>query len=112
MKQQEIFVERIIENRPEFNGAEYDAGKDKRRLTGQILRVFMAMSDGCWRTLGEIAQITGDPEASVSAQLRHLRKKRFGEYVVERRARGDREHGLFEYRVVIGDDAQSAQEAI
>ena len=31
---------------------------------------------GDWRTLRSIADCTGDPEASVSAQLRHLRKDR------------------------------------
>jgi len=49
--------------------------------------------------LSEIAAAAGDPEASVSAQLRHLRKPRFGSYVVEKRPRGDRSAGLFEYRV-------------
>ena len=57
------------------------------------------MHDGRWRTLDEIASTTGDPPASISAQLRHLRKRRFGAHVVERQARGDRSHGLWEYRV-------------
>lgn len=83
-----------------FNGPEYIPAVDDKRLTGQILRVFDAMSDGEWRTLGEIQSITGDPQASISAQLRHLRKKRFGEHTVNRRARGDRERGLFEYQLV------------
>ncbi len=57
------------------------------------------MRDGKWRTLDEIATFTGDPHASVSAQLRHLRKARFGGHKVEKRARGDRHCGLFEYRL-------------
>jgi hypothetical protein len=57
------------------------------------------MKDGQWRTLEEIAQATGDPQASVSAQLRHLRKNKFGSYIVNKRSRGDREHGLWEYQV-------------
>ena len=57
------------------------------------------MIDGEWRTLSEIEFITGDPQASISAQLRHLRKERFGGYLVELRSRGDRENGLFEYRL-------------
>jgi DNA-binding transcriptional regulator GbsR (MarR family) len=61
----------------------------------------MLMRDGRWRTLDEIARSTGDPHASISAQLRHLRKARFGEHTVDKRARGDRRQGLFEYRVQV-----------
>lgn len=82
-----------------FNGPAYEPEHDQARLTGQIQRVFDLMHDGRWRTLDEIASTTGDPPASVSAQLRHLRKRRFGAHVVERQARGDRSHGLWEYRL-------------
>src|SRR2546425_1508133 len=41
-----------------------------------------------WLTLREIAAITHYGEASISAQLRHLRKPAFGSYVVEKRRRG------------------------
>jgi len=84
-----------------FNGPDYDPRHDNVRLTGQILRVYTLMRDGQWRTLDEIAGSTGDPHASVSAQLRHLRKPRFGGHVVEKRPRGDRERGLWEYRLVV-----------
>lgn len=80
-------------------GGGYVPARDNARLAGQMKRVWDAMSDGRWRTLGEIAAVTGDPEASVSAQLRHLRKERFGGHRVEKRARGDAAGGLFEYRV-------------
>jgi|SRR5262252_2522553 len=82
-----------------FNGPEYDPAIDHERLAGQMQRVFDLMIDGNWRTLSEISDATGDPAASVSAQLRHLRKPRFGSFVVDRRARGDRARGLFEYRL-------------
>lgn len=85
---------------PRFNGPAYEPEHDDVRLTGQLLRVFALMQDGHWRTLDEIATVTGDPPASISAQLRHLRKRRFGSHVVERQARGDRDHGLWEYRVI------------
>lgn len=81
-----------------FNGPEYRPS-DNPRLGAQITRVHGVMIDGLWRTLSEIAAATGDPEASVSAQLRHLRKERFGSYLVERQPRNDRSHGLFEYRL-------------
>jgi DNA-binding Lrp family transcriptional regulator len=62
--------------------------------------VYRLMVDGQWRTLAEIAEATGAPEASVSARLRDLRKRKFGGHVVARRPRGDRALGLFEYQLV------------
>lgn len=81
----------------EFNGSGYDHTLDHTRLRGQIQRVHTAMRDGEWRTLGEIEARTGDPQASISAQLRHLRKKKFGDHQVDKRRRGD--GGLWEYRL-------------
>lgn len=83
-----------------FNGPEYQTVEDHKRLTKQIDRVRSAMMDGKWRTLEEINKMTGDPVASISAQLRHLRKPRFGSWTVNRRARGDRDTGLFEYQLL------------
>lgn len=85
---------------PHFDGTEYQPEFDFVRLTGQLSRIFMLMSDGRWRTLIEIEWETGDPAASISAQLRNLRKPRFGGHIVEKRCRGNRSNGLFEYRVV------------
>jgi len=82
-----------------FNGPVYEPEHDKARLTGQILRVFNLMKDGVWRTLDEISAATGDPPASVSAQLRHLRKDRFGSHNVIKRHRGERKAGLWEYKI-------------
>jgi hypothetical protein len=83
---------------PRFDGAVYDPARDQARLTKQLGRVFDVMKGGAWRTLQEIASATGDPETSVSAQLRHLRKPRFGEYVVEKRRRYAA-GGTWEYRL-------------
>lgn len=85
--------------RRKFDGSDYVPALDDTRLTGQILRVYECMSDGRWRTLGEIERATGDPQASISAQLRHLRREKWGGHSVEKRTRGDREHGLYEYRL-------------
>lgn len=79
-----------------FDGADYVPPRDDPRLTSQHQRLRALMQDGEWRTLNEIARQTGDPEASMSAQLRHLRKKRFGGHQVERRHEGG---GLYKYRV-------------
>lgn len=82
-----------------FNGSDYSPKHDNVRLTKQIKRVFDLMKDGEWRTLDEIAFNTDDPEASVSAQLRNLRKDRFGAHEVNKRIRGERKHGLYEYQL-------------
>jgi hypothetical protein len=94
-------------DRPRFNGPEYKTKEDHERLTRQHERVREAMRDGEWRTLDEIAALTGDPVASVSAQLRHLRKPRFGSWNVDRRSvpRRDGSRGaLFEYRLRARDE--------
>lgn len=82
---------------PTFDGEDYTPARDEARLTGQLARIWTLMRDGCWRTLPAIASATDDPPASVSAQLRHLRKPRFGGHTVERRYV---DHGLYEYRVI------------
>ena len=79
-----------------FDGADYDRDRDNIRLGEQCNRVFGLMMDGEWRTLGDIARLCSAPTPSVSAQLRHLRKPRFGGWNVERRHVGN---GLYEYRI-------------
>ena len=86
-------------NKIRFNGPDYDPEHDLIRLTGQIQRVFNTIKDNNWYTLDEIHKATNDPHASISAQLRHLRKKRFGSYTIEKRPRGNRYKGLWEYRL-------------
>jgi len=83
-----------------FNGPDYDPVQDNARLNNQMNRVFECMKDGVWRTLSEIEELIGDPQSSISAQLRHLRKERFGKHTVNRRSRGNRAHGLYEYQLV------------
>lgn len=83
-----------------FDGPNYSPDLDRARLTGQIKRVFDLMQDEWWRTLAEIESYTRDPQASISAQLRHLRKHRFGGHTVNKRRRGDPEQGLFEYQLI------------
>ena len=87
-----------------FNGDDYQPARDNPRLRGQLLRVWTQVKDGRWQTLRSIADATGDPEASVSAQLRHLRKQRFGGYEIEKRHVRD---GLYEYRLYTGSNNDS-----
>jgi hypothetical protein len=76
-----------------YDGATF---ADTPRLDAQMDRIRELMFDGKWRTLNDISETTGDPPASISAQLRHLRKDRFGGYNVEKQYVGD---GLYLYRV-------------
>jgi hypothetical protein len=74
----------------------------------EVLRgVMLAAAEGnAWLTLEELAMKTSFPEASISAQLRHMRKEEHGAYRVEKRKRewqealrtNTREH-VWEYRV-------------
>lgn len=71
----------------------------RRRLSGElspsvetqleaIRELMLSLSSrGAWLTLAEIAEQTEIGEASISAQLRHLRKPRHGRYKVEKRPR-------------------------
>jgi len=87
----------------DFDGPNYDPALDQDRLTKQMGRVYDLMFDRKWRTLSEIEYKTGDPQASISARLRDLRKPRFGGYTVDRRRRGTKTRGLFEYRLSKGE---------
>jgi hypothetical protein len=66
----------------------------------QLTRVHNALKGGQWLTLPELHVITGDPVASVSAQIRHLRKPEHGTYTIKKRRRGESRRGLFEYRLI------------
>ena len=69
---------------------------EKTKAGLQRGRVHRAMSDGQWHTLAKISEITKDPEASVSARLRDLRKKKFGGFIVDRQRL---DSGLYRYRI-------------
>lgn len=80
-----------------FDGDDYQPERDDVRLTDQLARIWQVMKGGQWHTLRQIAIATGDPEASISAQLRHLRKPRFGGHTVEKNYVGN---GLYTYRLI------------
>lgn len=84
----------------DFNGPTYQRKFDHERLSGQILLIFEVMKDQHWRTCAEIHYATGDPHPSISAQLRHLCKPRFGGHTLNKRPRGDRYQGLWEYQLI------------
>ena len=88
-----------------FDGADYNHERDSERLTSQLSKIMDVVKDGNWRTLKEIADITLYPEASISAQLRHLRKERFGSHEVEKTYI---KNGLYKYRVIINKGDKNA----
>lgn len=82
---------------PARDGDTYDHDRDGARLNRQAQAVYALMKDGEWRTLLGIAALLDEPEASVSARLRDLRKEKFGSHIVERRYIAD---GVWQYRVL------------
>ena len=85
------------------DGSTYVRNRDRDRLNRQARLVYLAILDDSWHTLPELSRRTGEPEASISARLRDLRKPRFGRHIIERRYAGQ---GLWEYRYggLAGDD--------
>jgi hypothetical protein len=97
------------------------SARNQREASTQLACIRDLMLDaarrGAWLTLAEIAELTEFGEASISAQLRHLRKARHGRYRVEKRLRraggaaaGNGE-AIWEYRVSAppwgGSDAEA-----
>ena len=90
--------------------------EDETQLAAIRELMLRACARGVWLSLGEIAEATEFAEASISAQLRHLRKPHHGAHCVEKRrreaARGGAARGtirdgrrgpvLWEYRVLPG----------
>lgn len=70
--------------------------RDAPRLRAQLERVRNLMRDGEWRTLAQIGDATGAPEASASARLRDLRR----EGLTVERKRVPKANGLHVYRVL------------
>lgn len=84
-------------------GASFDQALDGARIDKQF-NAIKALLESCrviaqWLTLAEIEEHTGYTSASISAQLRHLRKAKFGSHKVEkrRRATAGQSSGAWEY---------------
>lgn len=70
-----------------------------RTQRGVLCDVMLSAAEcGAWLTLGELGKLTKYPPASISAQLRHLRKPQYGGFVVEKRRREGEELGRSEER--------------
>lgn len=82
-----------------FDGAAFNQELDGKRLTKQIYRIFDLMKGGKYFTLREIEDLTGYPQASISAQIRNLSKPRFGSHPHHKRRRDG--GGTWEYKLIV-----------
>ncbi len=83
-----------------FNGSDYQPRRDNTRLMHQHKLVFDLMKDAKWRSLKDIEYLIKQPQASISAQLRHLRKSRFGGHTLNKRYVNN---GLYEYQLIVNE---------
>ena len=79
-------------------GPAYVEAIDGARIGRQMSDIRNIMVTGAAYTLAELEDRTGYPQSSISAQLRHLRKDRFGGYDVQKRRRTA---GTWEYFIVV-----------
>lgn len=75
--------------------------EDDVRLTKQQDSIYQYMKDGKWYSLQQIEQATGHPQASISAQLRNLRKPKFGGHQVITRHITGTGRGNYEYQLTL-----------
>ena len=79
----------------------YQPGRTQRETLLMVLRI--AAQHGTWVTLAELAAKTKFPPASISAQLRHLRKAQYGAWGIEKRRREwITDELVWEYRLAEG----------
>jgi len=83
------------------NEGMFRPGRTQRETLLMVLR--LAAGYERWVTLAEMAASTRFPPASISAQLRHLRKPEYGGWAVEKRRREwVTEEVVWEYRLAEG----------
>ena len=78
-----------VDVNPYFDGDDYVTDRDSVRLTSQLDKVRVYMEGADYLTVQQISADIQQPEPSVSAQIRNLRKDRFGARTVNREYRGD-----------------------
>jgi hypothetical protein len=75
-------------------------GRTQRETLLMVMRLAAGYEQ--WLTLAELASKTKFPPASISAQLRHLRKAEYGGWAVEKRRREwVTEELVWEYRLAV-----------
>lgn len=80
--------QRLRATGPRRAGAGRSATAGRRRQRDVLCDVLLSAREcDTWLTLDELAKLTHYPPASISAQLRHLRKPQFGGYEVRKQQR-------------------------
>jgi hypothetical protein len=87
----------------------YQPGRTQRETLLMVLRI--AAQCETWVTLAELAAKVKFPPASISAQLRHLRKAQYGSWEIEKRRREwVTEELVWEYRLAEGGKGGRGEE--
>ena len=102
------FPRRESPGRPGTFGPTYHQKLDGARLHGKQEKVcaYMLASNARFQTLDEIRAVLEQkfherfPTPSLSAFLRHARKREFGSHILEKRRRAPARCGLWEYRLL------------
>ena len=97
MQRRPLGTRRIV-SQSEWEHASQLAKASQREVLCDVM--LTAERCGAWLTLRELARMTRYGEASISAQLRHLRKPQYGSFVLEKRLREGENHGGGERGVV------------
>jgi len=84
-------MQSLFDGDGDLEGAQKDP-----RLKKQLVRVYEVMSTEKWLPLSEISLLADAPEASASARMRDLRKKKFGGFTIDTRMLSDL--NVHEYR--------------
>ena len=88
-----------------FDGDDYVDSRDRQRLKGQMQRVYNCLNDYRWWTVDDICRVTGDRNgASISAQIRNLRKPKFGAYIIEKE---HKRNGLYAFRMLPQEESNT-----
>jgi hypothetical protein len=66
-----------------------------------LYKLLSVVKDGKWRTIKQLSDATGNIPTAASANMRNLRKAKYGGYIIERRHLGN---GLYEYRMALDED--------
>lgn len=97
--------ETFFDAKTPFDGPAYDHERDWEHLNKQMRAIYSIMKGGEWHTLQDIEDLTGYPQASISAQLRAFRRPKFGGHTVER---AYVRNGLHKYRLVLAASGDAA----
>lgn len=83
-------------------GTTFSRDLDGKRLNKQAQDVWNVMQDGAWYTLRQLSELTGHPEASISARFRDFSKPEFQSRELNWHTEKERvSRGTWRYRLLI-----------